>query len=195
MKLFTGIITHVLASIYQVFGVSLLLSFLFLFAVLYCGEHGVKESFKKIAEKFKTDRQFRLVFFCALYIAMILCKTLFCRTIWEEPFRDVIGVWGIRDKKGQLYTENIENVVLFLPFTFLLLCVLKKHRFKSVWNYLWKATAASLGLSLFIELMQLFLKVGAVQLSDLVFNSLGGFLGCVLYLLCFRRKIKQETDP
>ena len=46
--------------------------------------------------------------------------------------------------------------------------------------------------SLTIELLQLFLRLGTFQISDLTYNTLGGAVGGVIYYLgyCRKRKIK-----
>lgn len=185
------IIRHVLTSIYQVFGVSLALAVLFMFAWLYCRESGAREGVRRWIGRFRADRHFRLVFALALYTAMILCKTLFCRSVWEEPLRDVIGVWGVHTREGALYTENIENLALFMPFTFLLLCAYGDRapggRAGTLRRFL-RSAAAALGLSVGIELGQLFFKVGAIQLSDVAFNTLGGIAGSAAYWAIFGRR-------
>ena len=114
------IIGHVFETVYEIAGVSLLLGVLFMFAWLYLSEHGRKEGFRRWMDSLKTDPDFRKMFIFALYAAMLLCKTLLARRIWHDPFRNVIGIWGFYDEKGELYTENFENILLFVPYLFLL---------------------------------------------------------------------------
>ena len=51
---------------------------------------------------------------------MMLFRTILCRSIWGNPLDHVLGIWGLYND-GNLYTENFENLVLFLPFMVLLL--------------------------------------------------------------------------
>ena len=198
MRLIEAIATHTLKSIYEVFSVSLLLAFLFMFAFLFARDRGAKGALRAWWRSFREDRHFRRVFFLALYTAMILCKTLFCRPIWDDPFRDVLGVWGIRDRDGALYTENIENLALFLPFTFLFFLAfgekLREARGEGAGAFLRVGALISLGLSVGIETLQLLLRMGAIQLSDVVFNTLGGALGCLLFWLFRRRLLPGKAD-
>lgn len=74
-----NILVDVLESLYQIFGVSLLIAILAMFGWLYCREHGVRAGLRKLLEGFRMSGQFRMFFFWSLCIALILCKTLFCR--------------------------------------------------------------------------------------------------------------------
>ena len=48
--------------------------------------------------------------------------------------------------------------------------------------------------SLAIEFLQLFLRLGTFQLSDLFYNTLGGVLGGMIYWICWKiRGKKQKT--
>lgn len=196
MSFIASILTRALRSLYEILPVSLLLAFLFMFAYLFGKEIGVRRALKAWRDAFVKNKRFRRVFFFALYTAMILCKTLLIRSIWDEPFKDVLGVWGIYDREGQLYTENIENVILFLPFTFLFFLTfgdrIKSASHGRTLQLLRVGILLSLGLSVTIEGLQLMLRMGAIQLSDVVFNTAGGFLGCMLYLLLRR---KQPAAP
>lgn len=44
-----------------------------------------------------------------------------------------------------------------------------------------------------IELTQLLLRIGSFQLSDLFYNTLGGFLGGAIYWLCRKRKTARRA--
>lgn len=187
MSFAADILTHTLRSLYEILPVSILLAFLFMFAFLLGKEIGFKRALKTWWDGFLQYKHFRRVFFFALYTAMILCKTLLIRSVWDEPFKDVMGVWGIYDREGLLYTENIENVVLFLPFTYLFFLAFRERIGQAgsakPFKLLRVGILLSLGLSVAIEGLQLMLRMGAVQVSDVVFNTAGGVLGCVLYLL------------
>ncbi len=199
MAMIRNIITDIYKSIYQIAGISLLVAILFMFAYLYAREHGIKESIIKWWIEFKMQAGFRRVFLFGLVTALILCKTLFCRTIWGNPLKDVIGPWGIVAADGSLYVENIENVMLMAPFIYLALRAFSSDLWKDgqtgFRDIAFFSIKYSFFLSLFIELSQLFFKLGAIQVTDLVYNTLGGFLGGLCYWIFCGRKNKKEQTP
>lgn len=180
-----SIITNVLTALYQPFGFSVLLAILFMFLHLYVMEHGWKESLLKWWRAFRTDVVFRRTFFLAFYTAMILFRTLLNRNLWMNPLSDVMGGWFLHNKKGELSTEPIENLMLFIPFVVLLLWafsdkMLGENR-HSVARILWQSIKVTFVFSLGIEFAQLFLRLGTFQLADLFYNTLGGLIGGVVY--------------
>lgn len=179
-----NIITNVLTALYQPFGFAVILTVLFMFLYLFAKEHGWKGLFKQWWSNFKSDKSFRKVFFLVFYTAMILFRTLLNRNIWANPLSNVIGIWGIYDSKGNLTTEAIENLALFIPFVILMLwCFHDKIIGSSnkLLKTLWQSAKYTFLFSLSIELFQLFLRLGTFQLSNLFYNTLGGLLGS----LCF----------
>ena len=115
-----NIITNVLTALYHPFGFSVLLAVLFMFLYLYAMEHGWKESLLKWWRAFRTDVTFRRTFFLAFYTAMILFRTLLNRNLWMNPLSNVMGGWGIWETvngERKLTTECIENVIMMVPFT------------------------------------------------------------------------------
>ncbi len=79
--------------------------------------------------------------------------------------------------------EIISNIAVFVPFGFFLSEFLSSTKRFSAWRRLGYATLASFGLSLCIECLQLILRVGFFELTDLVMNTAGGFFGAGLALL------------
>lgn len=80
-----------------------------------------------------------------------------------------------------LTTECLENLILFIPFSFLLISC--KYRHKSFKAILYISTKNVLLISLSIKFLQLFLRVGTFQLSDLFYNTLGEFGGGLVYVI------------
>ena len=66
-------------------------------------------------------------FFLVFYVGMMLFRTLLCRSIWGNPLDHVLGIWGLHNN-GKLYTENFENLILFLPFIVLLFWAERRKR-------------------------------------------------------------------
>ena len=186
------VIEQVLSSLYQQFGASVVFSVLFMIVYMYAEKEGWRSVLKSFCSRIKTDRIYRLKLCLSFYIAMILFRTLFCRELYMYPLRDVIGKWDLYDTDGNLITEGIENVILFIPFTWLYLAIDAAKLGKIMSRYIVKSVLISFGLSVSIEFLQLFLKLGTFQLSDLFFNTLGGFIGGVIFWICIT--IKDLAD-
>lgn len=120
--------------------------------------------------------------------------------MWMNPLSNVMGGWWIWstqvDGTVTLTTECFENIALMLPFTFLLMWTAKEKLLKEkgrqicFTSILWYSTKAAFLFSLTIEFLQLFLRLGTFQISDLCYNTLGGAIGGVLYWMGW--KIKKQ---
>jgi glycopeptide antibiotics resistance protein len=73
------------------------------------------------------------------------------------------------------FREMIDNVIIFIPFSGLLLNV----NFKEI-GFLPKF-AFVLVLSLTFEIIQFIFAIGATDITDVITNTVGGFLGLKLY--------------
>lgn len=189
-KTIGDIIKNILTAIYQPFFFALVLSVLAMFFVLFLDKYKdgtVKDKIWKAIREWKdtffASVKFRRAFYLVFFAVMVLFKTLLNREMWMNPVRDVIGVWGFTDKNGKFTTEIVENVVLFIPLIFFLFFFLettskKTSKFLAVMG---RAIAISFLSSLTIEMLQLFLRLGTWQLSDLCFNTLGGVIGGLIY--------------
>lgn len=187
IEIIKKIIANVLTALYEASGFAIVLAILFMFLYIMVKEHGCKKVIKQWLDEFKTNKKFRRIFFLVFYTAMILFRTLLNRYLWLNPLADVIGIWGIYDKNGELTTEVIENLVLFIPFAFLLLCCYREkivgESTKLTIVLSWSALVVLL-FSLTIEILQLFLQLGTFQLSDLFYNTLGGIVGGLIFWIC-----------
>lgn len=93
------------------------------------------------------------------------------RNINLIPYGDSLVV------NGRLsFSELFMNMVVFIPLG-LYLSMLKPD-----WP-LWKRILPAIGISLLYEILQFVFAIGASDITDLINNSLGGVLGCLLYLL------------
>lgn len=184
MEYLVQIIGNVLAALYQTSGASLVIAVLLMCVYMRVKKHGIGPVIQGWIQEFRTNSLFRRQFLLVFYVCMMLFRTLFCRPIWGHPLENVLGNWGFHKSDGSIYTENIENLILFIPFIPLLLWTLeeKEHNKKRpLQDVLARSVSVSFGFSLLIELCQLFLKIGTLQLTDLVFNTLGGLAGGLLY--------------
>lgn len=87
-----------------------------------------------------------------------------------------MGGWWIYDKEGKITGECLSNLALFIPFTVLLLWTYSDKLLKkpTLPHILWQSTKIVFIFSFTIEMLQLFLRLGTWQLSDLFYNTLGG---------------------
>lgn len=180
------ILINIMDTLYKPFGYVLLTSILLMFLYLYIKEVGAKNVVKKWLEEFKTNSEFRRFFLLAFNTLYILFCTLFNRSVWSNPLSDVIGVWGLYDQNGNLTTETLENLVLFIPFIMLVFWCFRDKVIGSSVKFL-KVVKQSviivLAFSMVIEVLQLLLRIGTFQLSDLFYNTLGGLIGGIIYYI------------
>ena len=102
---------------------------------------------------------------------MILLKTVLNRAIWPDPLEKIFGGWGLYEN-GQLTTESIENFIVFVPFSSLLLWAIQKELLgesKKMWfgKTGWQVTKIVAVFSFMIEFAQLLFHLGTFQISDL----------------------------
>ena len=183
------ILTNILTALYEPFGFSLLLSFLAMFFYLYAYEpqeagKGWKSAIVTWYQKFKEDVFFRKLFFLAFVTSMILFRTLLNRNLWLNPLSKVMGGWGIWETvngERQLTTECIENVIMMVPFSAVVMWTFQEKMEKGWKKILWQSGKIAFIFSLIIEMLQLLLRLGTFQLSDIFYNTVGGALGGLMY--------------
>lgn len=138
---------------------------------------GVKETLKRFDWK-------KALFF--LYTAFILFSAVLGRSKITKPLDSLLKNFWPLDK------QEWENILIFVPISFLGLVAYRPKR------HMITAAALGFGVSLFIEISQLVSRLGQFQLSDLLFNTLGGVLGGILFCgVCalaglIRKKMKQR---
>lgn len=146
-------------------------------AFLYVTEHfgNIKLELRVLA------RKHWLVLFL-FYLSYLLVSTVFGRNI-TYPLDGIFDHFGFCDDK-EWNAEIIQNVIFFVPYTVFFLNVgnNRKPFFSSL--------ILSLTTSCTIEILQLVLWLGYFQISDIVYNSLGG---CIGWLLWFSYKQFRES--
>ena len=189
VEIITKIITNILTALYEPFGFSLLLSFLAMFFYLYAYEptaagKGWKNAIVTWYQKFKESVFFRKLFFLAFVISMILFRTLLNRKMWMNPLSDVMGGWGIWktvNGERQLTTECIENIIMMVPFSAVVVWTFEEKLGNGWKKILRQSGKIAFIFSVSIEMLQLLLRLGTFQLSDIFYNTVGGVLGGVFY--------------
>ena len=180
----------VLTTIYELAGYSLITAIFFMYFYMCAKKHGLKKAILIWLDKFKQDSQFRRIFIFIFYVIMILLKTLLIRQIWMNPLSNVWGGWGMYNEYGQFTGESVENLLLFVPFTFLgASCLSKKvNEGLSFLIIIKHSIVTSFIFSFVIELSQLFFRLGTFQLADLFYNTMGGLIGGIIYWIALESK-------
>lgn len=190
INLLGNIFTNILTALYEPFGFSLLLSVLAMFFYLYAYEpsaagRGWKNAIVTWYQKFKESVFFRKLFLLAFVTSMILFRTLLNRNLWLNPLSDVMGGWGIwkiENGEQKLTTECIENVIMMVPFSAVVLWTFGEKIGNGWKKILWQSGKIAFIFSISIEMLQLLLRLGTFQVSDIVYNTLGGMLGGLCYI-------------
>lgn len=184
------ILTNILMALYEPFGFSLLLSFLAMFFYLYAYEptaagRGWKSAVVTWYQKFKESVFFRKLFLLAFVTSMILFRTMSNRILWLNPLSKVMGGWGIweiENGERKLTTECIENVIMMVPFSAIVMWTFREKIENSWKKILWQSGKIAFVFSVSIEMLQLLFRLGTFQLSDIFYNTVGGLIGGVCYL-------------
>ena len=116
----------------------------------------------------------------AFVSSLILFRTLLNRNLWMNPLSDIMGGWSIWETvngEKKLTTECIENVIMMVPFSSVVMWT-----FDVKGKILWQSGKIAFIFSVSIEMLQLLLRLGTFQLSDIFYNTVGGVLGGVCYL-------------
>ena len=127
-------------------------------------------------------RDFAALIFLFIFLSLILNIAFFSREPGSRNGIDLIpfSTWG-DTAVSRAYV--IENILLFIPFGFLLPLALPFFR-------RWQRTVyASLTVSCGLEFFQMITQRGFCQTDDILTNVLGGFLG----FLCFYFKFQSHS--
>lgn len=101
-----------------------------------------------------------------------------------NPLSDVMGGWGIWEivnGERQLTTECIENVIMMVPFTGMVMWTFQEKVGSGWKKTLWQSGKIAFIFSVSIEMLQLLLRLGTFQLSDIFYNTVGGMIGGMMY--------------
>lgn len=206
-SIIVSLVTSILTTIYQSFFCCLLLSVMGMFFWLYAKDasaagKGYRQAVKKWIQTFRAKGDFRAFFFWVLYTSMVLFRTFCLRNITANPFINILGGWWIRyvdigNGQSKLSTDCFENLIMLLPYMLLLLNYLRQSNYLSTFGFnriVKIGISVSFMTSLYIEMTQVFLRIGTFQISDLVYNTLGGAIGSVIYYL-FLKKKERSAGP
>lgn len=91
-------------------------------------------------QKFKESVFFRKLFLLFFVTSMILFRTLLNRNLWMNPLSKVMGGWGIWETvngEQKLTTECIENVIMMVPFSSVVMWTFKEKTGNGWKKILW----------------------------------------------------------
>ena len=152
---------------------SLFLAVPLLFTCLYIREYG-----RGMWRKLRNTQRLPWTIAFSLWAALILTTAVAARSS-KEPLGSVWEHFGFV-YKGRLNTQMVENVLVFVPYSFLFLAA-----FRPTKPFLSSLTVTACT-TLLIELSQLTLRLGVFQVSDLVHNMEGGIIGALLWMAVCR---------
>ena len=189
IEILSKILINILTAFYESFGFSILLSFLAMFFYLYAcvpadAGKGWKSAIVTWYKEFKESVFFRKLFLLAFVTSLILFRTLLNRNLWMNPLSKVMGGWGIWETvngEQKLTTECIENVIMMVPFSAVVMWTFQKKVGNGWKNIVWQSGRVAFIFSIVIEVLQLLLRLGTFQLSDIFYNTVGGVVGGVCY--------------
>lgn len=149
----------------------------------------LKNSNSTLKEILCKKRLFRLLtlFIAVTYFSALIEMTLVNRIgLCYNPFDYLWSDWSIFDTDLTMYVNfsPISNILMFIPLAFVIDLIKRFFHSKkySGKKLLIHSVLFSFICSAVIETAQAITRVGTVQLSDLVYNTLSGLIGALLYI-------------
>lgn len=138
--------------------------------------------------------------FCLLILICFVCvfvqitligrESRLPRRIWIIPFYSYykyLSGWQVF-----LFKQNIQNILLFMPLGFFGSVLLGRQAHKKRRLIL---VGSGLLLSVIVEVMQYVMAIGLFEVDDLIHNTFGTSLGCLVYnTICCLRLHKDKDD-
>ena len=144
----------------------------------------MEECHSDLVSEVQRERVLSETFFLSLVTSLVLFRTLLNRNLWMNPLSDVMGGWGIWETvngEQKLTTECIENVIMMVPFSSVAMWTFGEKIGNGWKKILWQSGKIAFIFSVSIEMLQLLLRLGTFQLSDIFYNTVGGVLGGLVY--------------
>lgn len=149
---------------------TLIVAIMFLICYMFIEENG-KNTIIKL--RILCKQRWKIAFF--LYASFVFTSTVLGRAT-TNPYQTVFDhIWFGEESKYNYMI--VENIMLFIPYTFLFL-----HAFK-IYKALFTSFILSLLTTVFIEVSQLLFWLGAFQISDIIYNVIGGMLGFICWCI------------
>lgn len=123
-------------------------------------------------------------------ILVVLVATLFPFNFYFHEinsFSEIIGNFNNLSS----FQDQVNNVFLFMPLGFGIASLFQKFRVKFIVQLL-VVLLAGASLSTFVEVLQIFLPSRMPTPADIVNNTIGGFLGFIIYYSGFSTKLSYN---
>lgn len=121
------------------------------------------------------------VYFLVVYAQVILLFTVFRRPLGSRAGKVILdvnlGFTATRIESLWKTTFSILNIFLFIPWGIIISALFKR---KSTWKRVLMTTVIGFLTSFLIEHVQLFTGTGMFELTDLMTNTIGGFIGACI---------------
>lgn len=145
----------------------------------------------KVRNKKKSRLVWRMLFF--VYILLLIYFLFFAEWYGRSsqvhlepqynliPFLEIRRFWMYKDQIGlwNVFLNLAGNVIGFIPFGFILpLLSPELRKGGSVIFY-------GMTMSVVVEALQLFGRVGSCDVDDVILNTLGAFLGYISFRICY----------
>ena len=98
------------------------------------------------------------------------------------------GIWETVNGERQLTTECIENVIMMVPFSAVVMWTFEEKIGNGWKKILWQSGKIAFIFSINIEMLQLLLRLGTIQLSDIFYNTFGGVIGGWMYCVVMKAR-------
>ena len=96
-----SIFNDLFLSIYRYLGFGIVFGTIAMLALPEITRTGIRSALKNFWKWLKQDSSYRWKFIFFIYLFMVLSRTLICRNIWQCPWENVIGEWGIYTSEGR----------------------------------------------------------------------------------------------
>lgn len=160
--------------------------FLIITLIIFIILFGYSMSYHHITQKHINFRSTILLFDTLCYLVFIFEVGLFSRTagqpsnVYLLPFRFLF--FGSSITRMRLIIFAALNLLYFIPYGFLLGFMTNKMK-SAVSMYI--SLCISFITSFSLEFLQYISKRGHFETEDIILNTLGGFLGCIIYLVLY----------
>ena len=98
------------------------------------------------------------------------------------------GIWETVNGERKLTTECIENVIMMVSFSAIVLWTFGERIGNGWKKILWYSGKIAFIFSVSIEMLQLLLRLGTFQLSDIFYNTVGGVVGGLVYYVAMKAR-------
>ncbi len=118
-----------------------------------------------------------------MFFVTLVDRSSATRALYLVPFKSFTGIVKVHGIMVAL-SQACGNILLFLPIGFFLPMV---SRIKP-----WLSVVFCTAISLFVELCQLSFRIGVADVDDLIFNTLGGIFGVILFIIAKKALKRYE---